>query len=233
MLKEIDHAETLTIRNCNFTAWKKRSMGHLKKLRKLVMENNSIEFSGIELENLLDDAVNLEELEYINNKQTGCRPDVVRDLKKLKKMVVRDISNCADIQENTFNNTALVKLEIAGSNTKNVNVGAFNGLDKLEDLNLERNKLASIPKDVFVPLKSLKTLNLRKNIIEKFCIENLPELQQLEEINLSQNPLTELSLKDVQTIAPKLKIIDVTGTKLTEAQILDLTKSSKVQLKNI
>ncbi|KAG6441533.1 hypothetical protein O3G_MSEX001830 [Manduca sexta] len=90
---------------------------------------------------------------------------------------------------NSFIN--LRKLNLHCNNITNIYEESFDGLTKLESLDLSENKLTSLA-NIFTPLKNLQHLNLSRNNIE-FINENYFDNWLLQHLDVSHNNLRKLA----------------------------------------
>jgi hypothetical protein len=73
----------------------------------------------------------------------------------------------------------------------------FNGLNQLEVLHLQNNKLKRIDKDIFKDLTNLRELSLESNLLVAIDKSSFVNLNNLELVCLNNNPITSLFPTDL------------------------------------
>eukprot|EP00122_Pirum_gemmata_P012092 Pgem_evm1s11224 len=107
------------------------------------------------------------------------------------KLLSLNNNELTNIQPDTFKGlTNLLKLSLSSNKITYLEIGSFNFLDKVEDLDIRYNWLTVLQKDVFVGLPLLKyldTSNSKIGSIDSGAFDVLPVLTQLI---LNSNPLS-------------------------------------------
>lgn len=117
---------------------------------------------------------------------------------------------------------------------------SFQGMEKLTELNLNKNKIMKITVDAFKVLKNLLTLNLSNNKIKKIEDGTFKNLGKLQELLLNQNFLESISnrifeplenLEKLQMENNKLLFISSNFlSQLSKLKFLDLSENSCIDL---
>ncbi|XP_035662969.1 insulin-like growth factor-binding protein complex acid labile subunit [Branchiostoma floridae] len=79
--------------------------------------------------------------------------------------------------------------------------GIFHGMECLEELDLSRNKLTTLPRNTFHGLPSLRTVLLGQNKLQSLPINIFSNTTTLDHIDLSHNKLEYLSTLSVTTMS--------------------------------
>lgn len=109
--------------------------------------------------------------------------------------------------------TNLVRLTI-GNQLKVVPGNVFDGLSKLEMLDLSWNKITSIHENGFRGLRNLRTLKLSRNQLQKFKVHTFEYVPHLEELLLNNNHIA--TIEDGTFQLPHLKRLDLSYNRLKE-----------------
>jgi len=135
----------------------------------------------------------------------------------------------------TLREGLIILLNCEGGKLDNItDIQAFNKLDKLEHLQLQRNNIHNIRG--LSHLTQLKTLNLSQNQIRK--IENLDGLNNLQEISFSSNKIRMIENLDLRSLK-KLSldrnlITEITNLdNLRNLELLNLSDNTISRLKNL
>ncbi|KAM0679485.1 hypothetical protein GINT2_002328 [Glugoides intestinalis] len=119
--------------------------------------------------------------------------DIIRLMKNIKRLDITGIKELEKIPDLLFDDlTNLESLSLVNNNIKELQPNLFNNLQKLEYLNLSKNKLTELPSCVFDGLVNLKSLRLEDNNIKELQPNLFNNLQKLKSLNLSSNKLTEI-----------------------------------------
>ncbi|XP_044763487.1 leucine-rich repeat-containing protein egg-6-like [Coccinella septempunctata] len=222
-LNLFENVETLAFQGCNFTKFNENFLHPLKKLRKLIIANSHFD-------RVKDDisicCKNLREIELIQSDIGGVTEDGMKKvggMKTLERLYFFRL-DAPKLFAKSLEGSNLKTLEIEYSNLATIEDGAFDGMDKLEVLNLQKNKIDKFPTKNLASLKNLKELNLKGNLLTKVTTEDFPALPNLEKVNLGHNPIKEIDLKGLKEKLPKLKQVDVSGIEI------DLSKNEGVPL---
>ena len=156
----------------------------------------------------------------------------------VQSFLVKDQSEFFAIPKNILDFFPNLKyFEVIGSPVKEISRETFQGLQKLEEIVLKNNLIASLPHDVFSDLAKLKVLTISGNKLTTFHYKTFDKNIDLEFLSLVNNKinyfheklltnllnLREVSLQDneieelrEQTFAgnKKLEMINVKGNKL-------------------
>lgn len=89
-------------------------------------------------------------------------------------------------------NASAIALWLDKKSIIEIAIGVFDKFTKLERLDLERNRIAVLPKDVFHSLKELRVINLFKNKIKVLEPDLFRENKKLEVIRVWANQVTTL-----------------------------------------
>ena len=112
------------------------------------------------------------------------------------------------IEGNTFFSLKnLTSLQMAEMNIDELKDNAFSDIELLEELNLNNNRLSTIPSYAITKLPKLKTLSLNGNNIRKIGIGDFQGLLRLEVIELTKLPLhliDQESFKDLPELTTLL-----------------------------
>ncbi|XP_044764603.1 P-granule-associated novel protein 1-like [Coccinella septempunctata] len=215
--------ESLDLRNCNFTPFHESFLHPLPNLKRLAISNNVMErvdhdTSGCcgHLEDLELTNSGVGDLEEVELKKIGA-------MRSLKRLVFHN-EKIPILHEDTLTDTNLVDVTIKHCNLASIEDGAFKKLQKLENLNLKKNQLKEIKKEVLAPLTNVKVINLSGNFLEKLTTDMIPSLPNLELLIVAHNPIKEFNLEGIKEVAPKLKTVDISGIEV------DTSKSGGINL---
>ncbi|KAK9888222.1 hypothetical protein WA026_000489 [Henosepilachna vigintioctopunctata] len=127
---------------------------------------------------------------------------------KLQKLTVRN-QNIGPLLNNSFIRMRnLTYLALICTFPSRIEKSTFNGLTKLDELDLSGNNITVIDKELLQPLKKLRILILNNNNFKKFSI--IPVLNNLETIYLENNPIeraASINRTALRLKAPKLRHI--------------------------
>ncbi|XP_045465547.1 leucine-rich repeat-containing protein 40-like [Harmonia axyridis] len=212
-LELLENVETLTLDGCNFTSFNKNFLHPLKNLQKFVFSNS--QFNKVQSD-ISTCCSKLRTVEVINTKFGPINQDDLKRLAQRKAMERFHLHkmNIPNIPANCLVGSNLKSFEVEYSNLAIIEDGAFNGMEKLEILNLRNNKLTTIPTGSLASLKTLKELHLGSNLIQKVETKDIPSLPNLEKLNLGFNPIQGLNLRGLKKKLPKLKEVDVSGMRV-------------------
>lgn len=124
---------------------------------------------------------------------------------KIKESRITEISTSVFLK---FSSVAVLNLN--ENSIESIQLGAFNGLYKLEELYLRKNKIKIITKGVFNSLANLKVLDISSNLLEEIEENSFHGLTKMEKIILSSNHLTYLS-ESVFVSQKQIKYLDLSG----------------------
>ncbi|KAL3275801.1 hypothetical protein HHI36_020545 [Cryptolaemus montrouzieri] len=223
-------AEVVEFRDSIITSLGGPMVPTLPKLKKIVLIDCTIEVDVADVENMFKGAINLREI-HLRHIEVGKHKIHALRQTPIEVFIMTD-NILPKLPDNCFNETKLKKLELRRDQLEEIDENAFNGLDNLEILDLESNKLKNIPKAGLVPLKNIKHINLKENLIESFGADQIPGLPHLESVGLRYNPLTQLNLDGIEALAPKLREIDIKGSRISNEKIEILkSKHTNITLK--
>ena len=115
------------------------------------------------------------------------------DLGSITSLLLSDTGITA-LQESDFEGLSrLEDLDLHGNSLSSLSVGVFNGLSALKTLDLKENALRSLPVDIFDGLSSLRRLDLKDNGLHSLPVGVFDGLNALESLDLEDNQLTTLS----------------------------------------
>lgn len=103
-------------------------------------------------------------------------------------------------------------LDLHGNQLQEIPVG-FRRLERLQTLNLSKNKVSYEAMGVVCQIKNLRELNLANNALSGRLLENIGQLTKLEVLDLSSNQLEALP-PSISNLT-KLKKLNVSGNKFT------------------
>ncbi len=204
-------------------------LGGLKKLQKLLLGNNQLEF----IPEALCELTELTELSLSSN-QLKEIPESISNLSKLQKLYL-DKNQLELLPEALYKLRELNELHLTENKLNEIS-GKIANLKELEILSLSGNKLAKLPNS-FWELREIRQIGLWGNQLSEIS-ESIGNLSKLQKLYLEQNPLesipealyeltelTELSLSSTQ-----LKEIPESIGNLSKLQVLSLSEN---QLKSI
>jgi Leucine-rich repeat (LRR) protein len=147
------------------------------------------------------EAVDLLKLQAADNELQELRPDSFPDWSP---------EDLAADEEKSNQFAGLEVLDLHGNQLQEIPVG-FRRLERLQTLNLSKNKLSSEAMGVVCQIKNLKELNLASNALSGTLLENIGQLTNLEVLDLSSNQL-EVLPASISNLT-KLKKLNVSGNK--------------------
>ena len=127
-------------------------------------------------------------------------------------------STVSTIHPNAFINVTADLLTLHSVSLKNLERGAFNGLDEnLMSLDLEGNLLTDIPEGVFVQFSKLEYLNLAYNKLSHITSEPFGELSTVTSLHLEHNVITEIDAKAFLRLG-SIRTLDLSHNLITQLQ---------------
>lgn len=124
---------------------------------------------------------------------------------------ISDASTFPDGIAKVFPN--LITIQVMTLSLTDISRKNFEGLVKLERLNLNMNKLKRIGNDTFYEAESLKRLYIGSNELDELHGDAFSNLQKLERLNLNQNKLTYLPVGLFRSNS-KLEKIEISHNRL-------------------
>lgn len=115
-----------------------------------------------------------------------------------------------DEKSNQFG--GLEVLDLHGNQLSEVPTG-FRRLERLQTLNLSKNKLSSDALEIICQIKNLKELNLASNSLAGTLLRNIGQLEYLEVLDISSNQLDALPTSIARLT--KLKKLNISGNRFT------------------
>uniref|UniRef100_A0A1B0CD26 Putative membrane glycoprotein lig-1 n=1 Tax=Lutzomyia longipalpis TaxID=7200 RepID=A0A1B0CD26_LUTLO len=97
--------------------------------------------------------------------------------------------------------THLTALSVSHNRIEVLEVEALEKLPKLQHLDISRNLLTVLPKNIFPPNCRIRSLNLNYNVIEKIHGHALDNLRHLTEIKMNGNKLTSIEYETFANLA--------------------------------
>ncbi len=98
--------------------------------------------------------------------------------------------SCANVTDDDLKD--VTALELQGRSIAALGAGDFDGLIRLQELNLSDNELSELPSSLFDPLFSLRSLYLHDNDLASLPTDLFDRLYLLDELTLHGNQLAEL-----------------------------------------
>lgn len=121
-------------------------------------------------------------------------------------------SSVKTVEDSSFVNLKIHKLQLSGCQIKTISPTAFKGLEThLRHLSLQDNKLDEIPKASIEGLINLTLLDISRNRISKVPDDTFISLTNLQTIKLADNNLT-LSKNSFRGLENSLKNLNLKGT---------------------
>lgn len=217
-----------------------REVGRLANLRELSLAENKLtvlpatfddlrklellSLSSNELESFPQEILHLDALEKLDlsNNHIGSIPNGVSSLLKLNTLVLNNnrittLPKVLGAMENLRN------LHLVENKIETLPTYAFDGLKKLERLNLNMNELKKFPEEVLV-LEHLEQLDLSNNSISKIP-DGINSLSRLRALALTNNKLTTIP----QTLLEmdKLEVLILKGNPIPASEIEKLKSERK------
>ncbi|XP_045475364.1 toll-like receptor 13 [Harmonia axyridis] len=220
-------AETLYMDNCTITSYPLSLFSIMVNVQELTVKDSKILQpmdpnlypSGRKLRRLLISNVDINEYPLRNFRNTTFEKIELHAQPQVK-VVTKDFAS---------ETQRLKYFECSECKIDTIEEGAFNNLDKLEVLDLQKNSITKLTDETFSPLKSLKRLNLAENKLSKFTTNEIKQCTKLESIDLSDNPLKELNLLDANKVLPNLKTVSIIKTQIREAVIEEHRQKTKIR----
>jgi Leucine-rich repeat (LRR) protein len=116
-------------------------------------------------------------------------------------------------------------LDLHGNQLSEIPIG-FRRLERLQMLNLSKNKLSSDALEVICQIKNLRELSLASNSLAGTLLENIGRLTNLEVLDISSNQLDALPTSIASLT--KLKKLNVSGNRLTSLPFEALSSAVEI-----
>jgi Leucine-rich repeat (LRR) protein len=157
------------------------------------------------------EAVDLIKFVAADNKMQELRPDSFPDW---------SVDDLAADEEKSNQFGGLEVLDLHGNQLSEIPIG-FRRLERLQTLNLSKNKLSLDALEVICQIKNLRELNLASNSLSGTLLENIGQLAHLEVLDISLNQLDALPLSIASLT--KLKKLNISGNRLSSLPFEALT----------
>lgn len=105
---------------------------------------------------------------------------------------------------------ALKELSVVKNGIKKLETGNFDNSPGIELINLSKNKLSTLPHEIFVKLYNLKVLNLNGNQLKALSHEIIATKNSIQEFHCADNQLDEIQPEIVKKLR-KARFIDFLG----------------------
>jgi Leucine-rich repeat (LRR) protein len=192
--------------------------GVLKKRIQVAITTGSLHISAMGLKQIPDEVMKMFDFDESSNINWSEAVDLVKfqaadnELQELRPDSFPDWSpeDLAADEEKSNQFGGLEVLDLHGNQLQEIPVG-FRRLERLQILNLSKNKLSSEAMGVVCQIKNLKELNLANNALSGTLLENIGQLTSLEVLDLSSNQLEALPAS-ISNLT-KLKKLNVSGNK--------------------
>lgn len=196
----------------NLVAIKKDDFNLAGNLEILKLENNQIKVLPTKV---FESAKKLTRLELPRNGIETIEDQAFKGLSKLENLHLND-NSLVEIKQYTFAGADnLEGLFLQNNKIESIAEGAFN-FPNLRTLDLEANRIWTLPNGLFATTPNLVVLDLADNNLRAIG-QSLYTLQRLERLNLNNNPDANIDFKAVAQM-PKLKRLSLrkTGTVVPE-----------------
>lgn len=108
-------------------------------------------------------------------------------------LILNDL-NISKISPEAFGRQNLFKLELSGNKLTEIELGVFNSLTKLQNIDMSFNNLKSLRPNCFMGLPYLETLNVSNNELNEFSFDIFDvSVTQIELLDLSFNKISNLN----------------------------------------
>ncbi|KAL0961778.1 hypothetical protein UPYG_G00331610 [Umbra pygmaea] len=219
LLQSCIHTKKIDLGDSNISNMSESSFRSQKMLGYLRLEHNNLSSVPKAIRNLHT----LRSLDLCENRISSLICSDFVNLTELTQLYLYN-NNICELERCVFEHLhALKVLKLGGNHILTLN-GAFSGLQRLEILQLQGNKLSSIKKEEFENLKSLKHLYLYDNQItsmEDGAFEGIINLTNLE---LTANKITSGAIRDnVFKGLSNLRRLSISSNRITYKQNSKLT----------
>ncbi|KAL7015186.1 hypothetical protein ACKWTF_016329 [Chironomus riparius] len=106
-------------------------------------------------------------------------------------------------------------LKVIGSSLKSIEKSNFEGLEKVVEVNLEKNLISNLPANVFEPLKNIKKINLNSNKISSFPSNIFASNTKLMSITAVGNVISSISDQAFKNLA-NLKLLFISNNQIED-----------------
>lgn len=176
------------------------SKNQIKKLDGVVFKR-LINLTSVDLSENLIDSIDVKEIQKLKklsnlnlngNRLRSFDFSILNSLKNLN--ILRLNKNLIyNISMDSISNSNLVKLYLNNNKINRID-GTFSGLVKMEEIDLSKNQIDSLPSNIFENLNQLRIVNLRDNKIKSLDQNVFKDQPKIEEIDLGSNQLRYLKL---------------------------------------
>ncbi|KAJ3657220.1 hypothetical protein Zmor_016236 [Zophobas morio] len=218
-----------------------RTIQSSKTLSKHIPKENftMLEVTGripVLYENSVTNISNVRHLSFFRNEMREIKPGAFKNFIDVKKLAIT-ANNLGTITKGVFDRLTILELSLrydrittipkralrklprlqslnlCGNYLEIVNEGVFDGINKIEVLDLSRNRIFTFPKLFFKNLNNLKLLFLSQNrfeVLEERIFDDLPQLRVLA---LGDNNIVKISRGVF--VAPNLEQLVLSGNKIS------------------
>lgn len=167
------------------------------------------------LENVTGDQLHIENIRYLQWTDSDIRniTNAIRNVSKLETLIMRNnrLTNLTHHQFLSYEN--LVYLDLSRNEINDLPRNVFVNLS-LAQLYLSHNKLNAIPFQVFAPMKDLRILDLSHNSIVTILDHFFKFNKHIEELRLNDNKIAKLTSNALEDLAD-LNKLDLSNNSLT------------------
>lgn len=108
-------------------------------------------------------------------------------------LILNDL-NISKILPGAFGRQGFLKISISKNKLEEIELGTFNSLTKLQNIDMSSNNLKSLPPHCLLGVPDLKTLIVSNNALNEFSFDILDaSINEMESIDLSENKISKLS----------------------------------------
>ncbi|CAD5111702.1 DgyrCDS993 [Dimorphilus gyrociliatus] len=222
--------QELRLRNNKIRSCTKNTFGKLHNLNYLDLNNNRMDKLDSDCFKYLG---NLEKLKLGYNFLQDLPTNIFKWNKNLKEI---DLSHnlLTTISEGTFNGScSLSTLDLSMNNLETLSRISFTVLaDTLESLQLGRNNLKSLPKEIFNGLTKLNYLDLSDNFLSEIDDSHFSQIINLNTLNIQYNLLEEIRPAQFES-TNQLQILNLERNKISTIIPRTFIKLNKLRTLNL
>ena len=153
-----------------------------------------------------------------NNLEVYNASETLRFLPKLSHLDVSRNNLRSFFADGSYNHGRLISLDLSSNNISDVKSLRLDGLTALAQLNLDDNRIKSLPPNPFQGIEpQLKVLSMRSNGLAKLERDSLKRFESLETLLLTKNQLTGFS-KGLFSEMKQLITLDLNKNRLSQIQ---------------